>query len=201
MVHTSVFDAFGWHASTVVEWCSASGIGEPSLPTSANPPGLGFVLRGEKGAFAFLPREGCALHLPRLPLPQDADMLAPWAIDDATDLLYEHRVAPHDALFLATTSLAALYWGLHDWAHFHSHGPFEQIAATELQCDVSALVWLTLNRDVLGLDDTHLEALRCSALELTAARAASEGVTLDTTALSREGLRALVARSCRDPES
>ena len=60
-------------------------------------------------------------------------------IDDATDLLYEHRVRPRDVFWLAATSLDALVWGLHDWAHFHNHGPFDQPAMTELQCDLVAL--------------------------------------------------------------
>lgn len=195
IVHASVFDAFGWAKSTTLGWCpehradaSNMAAGEPTLPTSSNPPGLGFVIRGPRGAFPFLPRESCSLHLPRVELPRDADMLAPWAIDDATDLLYENRTAPNDALFLATTSLAAVYWGLHDWAHFHSHGPFEEVAATELQCDVSALVWLRLNRGALGLGDDLWDTVRRCAVELSTERAATEGVALDMSWLEADEL-------------
>ena len=77
----------------------------------------------------------------------DEEALAPWAIDDATDELYAHRVRPRDALWLAADNLNALFWGLHDWAHFHNHGPFEQRAWTELQCDATALAWLWMNRE------------------------------------------------------
>lgn len=120
-------------------------------------------------------------------------MLAPWAIDDATDLLYETRTPPKSALFLVTTSLSALFWGLHDWAHFHSHGPFEEgeRAATELQCDATALVWLRLNAERVGLDEATWERTREATLGLTRARGREEGVALDEARLSRESLLAL----------
>lgn len=191
-MHKGVFDAFGWADSTSIEWVTEAGVGPTTMPSSDNPPGLGFVIRGGEGAFSFLPRERADLHLPRVPLPPNAGVLAPWAIDDATDLLYEHRVRPDDALYLATTSLAAVFWGLHDWAHFHSHGPFVEVAATELQCDLSALVWLEVNAGALGIDAPTLAAVRSSARELSAARAAAEGISLDTTCLADVRIDALV---------
>ncbi len=190
IVHESVFDAFAWHPSHTLEWRCALELGH-DLPTSENPPGLAFVIRGDESAFPFLPWELCELHVPAVALPKGARMLAPWAIDDATDLLYETRTPPGNALYLATTSLAALFWGLHDWAHFHSHGPFDQRAATELQCDATALVWLHLNAERIGLDDTTWESMRQAALALMHERTVEEGVTLDECMLSREGLAAL----------
>lgn len=192
IVHATVFDAFAWHPSESLEWLTRDGLGARELPSSKNPPGLGFVLRGETGAFPFLPREDAHLHLPGVPLPEGATMLAPWAIDDATDLLYETRTPPNDALALATTSLAALYWGLHDWAHFHSHGPFVEIAATELQCDASALAWLAWNAETVGLDDATFDALCRFARALGEERCAAEGVSLDLDALSPRRVTALL---------
>lgn len=195
IVHESVFDAFGWCASDTLAWVSADGLGDRAPPGPENPPGLGFVLRPPE--VAFLPAELAALHLPRVPLPHGARMLAPWAIDDATDLLYETRTPPGEALFLATTSLAALFWGLHDWAHFHAHGPFEERAATELQCDASALVWLRLNADVAGLSEDAWERARVAALALSHGRFAAEGLTFDPARLSAEALAALAALTDR----
>lgn len=193
IVHASVFDAFGWCASDTLTWVSADGLGDPAPPGPENPPGLGFVLRPPE--VDFLPAELAALHLPRAPLPEGARMLAPWAIDDATDLLYATRTPPGDALFLATTSLAALFWGLHDWAHFHAHGPFEERAATELQCDATALVWLRLNADVTRLSEAAWERARIAALALSRGRFAAEGLSFDPEALSAEALIALAARA------
>lgn len=179
IVHASVFDAFGWCASDELVWVNRDheGPGELTLPTSDNPPGLGFVL--EKPEIDFLPTELAALHLSGVALEEGARMLAPWAIDDATDLLYETRTTPKRAFYLATTSLAALYWGLHDWAHFHAHGPFEERAATELQCDATALTWLELNRDRLGLGREALDGLRRTVIDLSHERFASEGKPWD----------------------
>ena len=165
IVHANVFDAFAWHPSESLEWLTRDGLGVRELPSSKNPPGLGFVLRGEAGAFPFLPREDAHLHLPGVPLAEGATMLAPWAIDDATDLLYETRTPPNDALTLATTSLAALYWGLHDWAHFHNHGDFVERAANELQCDCAALSWLWINRAAIGLSEARWSRLRGEVLD------------------------------------
>ena len=192
IVHASVFDAFAWHTSTDLEWRSESGLGAHTLPSSDNPPALAFVLRGDEAAYPFLPWELAELHVPRVGLAKGARMLAPWAIDDATDLLYETRTPPREALYLATGSLAALYWGLHDWAHFHSHGPFVERAATELQCDATALVWLRLNAEQIGIEEATWERAREAAVTLTQERAASEGALLDETKLSRESLLDLV---------
>ncbi len=183
IVHASVFDAFGWCPSDELVWVTRTrtpdrdGPEDLTLPTSDNPPGLGFVM--EQPEVDFLPTELAALHLSGVELPEGARMLAPWAIDDATDLLYETRTPPKRAFFLATTSLAALYWGLHDWAHFHSHGPFEERAATELQCDATALTWLEHNRDRLGLGRDALDALRRAVISLSHERFAAEGKPWD----------------------
>lgn len=192
-MHTSVFDAFGWCASDTLVWVSAEGLGDRTPPGAENPPGLAFVLRSPE--VPFLPTELAALHLPRVPLLPDARVLAPWAIDDATDGLYETRTPPGSALFLATTSLAALFWGLHDWAHFHAHGPFEERAATELQCDASALVWLRLNADLVALSASDWEATRAAALALSHTRFASENLVFDPERLSVETLTTLAARA------
>ncbi len=193
IVHDSVFDAFGWQPSDTLEWTCARGAEDLATPTSANPAGLGFVLRPPE--VEFLPTELAELHLPRVALEPGARMLAPWAIDDATDLLYETRTPPSRALRLATQSLAALYWGLHDWAHFHSHGPFVERAATELQCDASALVWLALNADRIGLGAERWEATRQAAVALGAERFAAEALPFDPTPLTPAALAELAARA------
>lgn len=105
----------------------------------------------------------------------DEEALAPWAIDVATDELYAHRVRPRDVLWLAADNLNALFWGLHDWAHFHNHGPFELRAWTELQCDASALSWLWKNREVVGLSARVWERLRGEVVALMGQRFAAEG--------------------------
>ena len=137
-MHATVFDAFAWHPSESLEWLTRDGLGARELPSSKNPPGLGFVLRGETGAFPFLPREDAHLHLPGVPLPEGATMLAPWASD----------------------------------------------AATELQCDASALAWLAWNAETVGLDDATFDALCRFARALGEERCAAEGVSLDLDALS-----------------
>jgi hypothetical protein len=114
--------------------------------TADNPPRMLFLVA--PGSNVPLPTEAAALHMPAL--PDDAKVLAPWAIDDATDLFFAAQAPPEEVLTLATDSLRGVFWGLHDWAHFHSHGPFERIAETELQCDVAALVWLWDNRELLA---------------------------------------------------
>jgi hypothetical protein len=119
--------------------------------------------------------------------------LAPWAIDDATDLLYEHRARPRDLLWLATGSLAGLFWGLHDWAHFHNHGPFEQRAWTELQCDASALVWLWVNRDLIELPEPAWERARGEVATVARARFEAEGGKLAEEWLAAARLKDLLA--------
>ncbi|HVH43300.1 MAG TPA: hypothetical protein VM925_13185, partial [Labilithrix sp.] len=140
----------------MIEWRRPAGappfVGEHKAIEGENPPGLVFVMREE---CLFLPRELARLHAFGYGL--DGELaLAPWAIDDATDLLYEHRTCPHDVFWLAASTLDALVWGLHDWAHFHNHGPFDQPAMTELQCDLVALAWLRGNAERIGLDEARL---------------------------------------------
>jgi hypothetical protein len=170
-----VFDAWSWCESDLLEWQSPPGALERGRPvSSANPPGLLFLLRGS--AAAFLPHELARLHLPRHGLT-DERALAPYAIDDATDLLYERRVRPRAALDLVATSLEALVWGLHDWVHFHNHGPFDEPAATELQCDLVALAWLRLNREVIGVSVGDLARVASELAALAGGRFVAEGKT------------------------
>lgn len=152
VVDARVFDAWAWCTSEVIEW---------KLPSDAalaidgaridgdNPPNLAFVVR-DGADVAFLPRELAHLHVSGYGLA-DEHALAPYAIDDATDLLFEHRRRPHDVFWLAASTLPALVWGLHDWVHFHNHGPFTEPALTELQCDLVALAWLRRNAERIGL--------------------------------------------------
>ena len=150
-----------------------------------------FVMHAE---CTYLPREKAALHVPGMGYA-DEDALAPWAIDDATDLLFERRARPASILSLATSRIDGLFWGLHDWAHFHSHGPFERRAWTEMQCDASALAWMWINRDAIGLDDAAWERARLDAIELGRARFAEEGETFDASLLSREGPQRMLRAS------
>lgn len=182
VVADGVFDAWSWCASTVLEW-HAPPTTEDRDPLvfqdrrieSANPPGLVFVLRDAK-AHAFLPRELARLHASGYGL-EDEEALAPWAIDDATDLLYEHRAPPKDVFWLAAPALDTLVWGLHDWAHFHNHGPFDQPAMTELQCDLVALHWLRLNAQTIGLSVAVLERVAHDLATLSRTRFAEERIS------------------------
>jgi hypothetical protein len=195
IVPAEVFDGFGWRASDRLEWGSPAGASlDLETPvTAANPPGMVFVLR-EPERSAFLPRELARLHVGGMGLTSEW-ALAPWAIDDATDLLYEHRAPPGEHLWLATGALAGLVWGLHDWAHFHNHGPFEtpdQKVWTELQCDAAALAWTWANRRAVGLSDTGWEKARGEVARVAAARFAAEGGELDGGWLDAERVRALL---------
>ena len=155
VVPDGVFDAWGWCRSDVIEWRRPDGsafLHENNTIEGQNPPGLAFVMREDR---TFLPRELARLHVFGYGL-EDELALAPWAIDDATDLLYEQRARPHEVFWLAASTLEALVWGLHDWVHFHNHGPFDQPAMTELQCDLVALAWLRGNAASVGLDETQL---------------------------------------------
>ena len=191
IVPDGVFDAFGWCASDELEWALPGGgsLDVETRVTAANPPGMVFVLRGD-GA-PFLPRELARLHVPGMGLKEEW-ALAPWGIDDATDLLHENRARPRDHLWLATGSLAGLYWGLHDWAHFHNHGPFEQRGWTELQCDAAALAWAWGNRETIGLTDAVWERVRTEVAEVGRGRFASEGVRFEEGWLAPERLRGLL---------
>ena len=156
VVPDGVFDAWSWCESDVIEWRRPAGAPpfgvEHDVIGGENPPGLVFVMREE---CSFLPRELARLHAFGYGLDEEL-ALAPWAIDDATDLLYERRARPRDVFWLAATTLDALVWGLHDWAHFHNHGPFDQPAMTELQCDLLALAWLRANAQRIGLEEGRL---------------------------------------------
>jgi hypothetical protein len=138
-----------------------------------NPADLVFVFK-EGADCTFLPRELARFHARGYGL-EDEWALAPYAIDDATDLLYERQVRPRDLFWVAAGSLRALVWGLHDWAHFHNHGPFDEPAATELVCDLVALAWLRLNRQAIGLDDHDLARVARDLAALSRARYAEEG--------------------------
>lgn len=182
VVADGVFDAWSWCASTVLEWHGPPAtedrdrlVFQDRRIESANPPGLVFVLRNPT-AHDFLPRELARLHASGYGL-EDEEALAPWAIDDATDLLYEHRAAPKDVFWLAAPELDTLVWGLHDWAHFHNHGPFDQPAMTELQCDLVALHWLRLNAQAIGLSAAVLERVAGDLAELSRTRFAEERIS------------------------
>jgi hypothetical protein len=197
IVPRSVFDAFGWCASDELEWRTARW--DASTPIDGSDPArMVFVARA--GAADFLPREPARVHAFGLGLV-DEEALAPWAIDDATDLLHAHRVRPRDALWLAADNLNALFWGLHDWAHFHNHGPFEQRAWTELQCDAAALAWLWENRDAVRLDAAAWERVREAVVRLSRERFAAEGLAFDAAALEPGALQALLGDCDRTTQS
>jgi hypothetical protein len=147
-----------------------------------------FVL---KAKCDFLPRELARLHAFGLGLEEE-EALAPWGIDDATDELYAHRTRPRDLLWLAADNLNALFWGLHDWAHFHNHGPFEQRAWTELQCDATALAWLWMNRDEVKLSLPSWERVREKAAALSQGRFEAEGLPFDEGVLDAARVQRLV---------
>jgi hypothetical protein len=187
-----VFDAFGWCESDWLEWRKPEGArpglwGDASTLDGSDPQRMVFVLHGRSD---FLPRELARLHAFGLGLG-DEEALAPWGIDDATDELYAHRVRPRDALWLAADNLNALFWGLHDWAHFHNHGPFEERAWTELQCDLSALVWLRLNAEVAGIDGAAWERARTAVEGVARKRFADEGLPPADGVLSAERVASL----------
>jgi hypothetical protein len=183
-----VFDAFGWCASDWLEWRTPAPSARDGVPfddatplDGSDPHRMVFVFHA--GAPCdFLPRELARLHAIGLGL-EDEEALAPWGIDAATDELYAHRVTPRDAMWLAADNLNALFWGLHDWAHFHNHGPFEQRAWTELQCDASALAWLWLNREEVGLKANVWERVRGEAAAVSRRRFEEEGLAAEAAEL------------------
>ncbi len=180
-----VFDAFGWCASDTLEWRRPAGRWDATTPLDGSDPSrMVFVMRT---TCDFLPRELARLHAFGLGL-SDEEALAPWAIDDATDELHARRVRPGDLLWLAADNLNALFWGLHDWAHFHNHGAFERRAWTELQCDASALAWLWENRGVIPVTDAAWQDVLAQATSLARKRFAAELVELQPGTL--EGLLA-----------
>jgi len=125
----------------------------------------------------FLPRELAKVHAFGMGL-RDEWALAPYAIDDATDELFARDIRPRDLLWLAADNLNALFWGLHDWSHFHNHGPFEERAWTELQCDVAALFWMWINRSAIGLDEPAWLRLHRDVTGAALARFEAEGKPL-----------------------
>jgi hypothetical protein len=175
-VPPATFDAFGWCASACLGWRrpdNVGGVWDTARPVDAsNPPGMAFVMHAECN---FLPRELARLHAPGLGLENEW-ALAPYAIDDATDELYARRVAPASLFWLAAADRRGLFWGLHDWCHFHHHGPFVDRAWTELQCDAAALAWLARNADAIGLDAATWGTTRDEARALAERRFADEGI-------------------------
>jgi hypothetical protein len=187
VVRAGVFDAWGWCKSDTLEWRRPPG-SESSTPRldgairirGENPPGLVFVMRdGSRATDLSLPCELARLHAFGYGLENEM-ALAPWGIDDATDQLYEHRARPHDIFWLAASSLAALVWGLHDWAHFHNHGPFDEPAMTELQCDLIALAWLRGNAERIGIHGEQLARIASDLSALARERFCDEGATPPT---------------------
>lgn len=177
--HESVFDAWAWCASDVLVWKRPGAtrqLDKTMAVESDNPPELAFVFH-ENADCTFLPRELARFHARGYGLDEEW-ALAPYAIDDATDLLYERRVRPGDVLWLAASSLRALVWGLHDWAHFHNHGPFDEPALTELECDLVALEWLRLNKTTADLTDADLARVATDLASLSRSRFVAEGRSL-----------------------
>jgi len=180
-----VFDAWSWCASDVLVWrrpTNARALDTRDEVTADNPPELLFVVHEGVDA-SFLPREKAHLHLPAYRFDEDVWALAPWAIDDATDLFYERKVRPRDVLWLAASSLRALVWGLHDWVHFHNHGPFDDPPHTELACDLVALAWLRANRLTLGIDEADVARVQRELAELSTVRFRDAGRAPPTTDL------------------
>ncbi len=167
LVGAETFDDFSWCESAALEWRTpAEGIVLNALDDEL-PLRMAFIFRAP---WSVLPAERAWLHTGRdqaraLGLDDTVECLAPYAIDDATDLLWEHRRPPARTFWLATDNVNALYWALHDWAHYHNHGPFTDRPATELQCDAAALAWLWINRGPVGLPDAHWELLREGAYD------------------------------------
>jgi hypothetical protein len=185
VVASDVFDAWAWCESDVVTWRRAKPETRLNRPIDGNnPPGLVFVVHDRTRA-SFRPRELARLHTHGHGFEEE-EALAPWAIDDATDLLYEHRVRPRDALYIAADSLEALTWGLHDWVHFHNHGPFDDPPSTELQCDLVALAWLRLNRSHIGCTEEELSAVARDLAALSRRRFAEAGRTRELENLAPE---------------
>ena len=201
IVPDGVFDDFGWCESDELAWRRTAGAWDGATHVDgADPARMVFVIGDHvpPAERQWVPRELARLHAFGLGLG-DEEALAPWAIDDATDGLHARRVRPGDLFWLAADNLNALFWGLHDWAHFHNHGPFAEVAWTELQCDASALVWLWQNREVIVLDDAAWERVRLEVEALCARRFEREGAAMPRGVLASERVHALVtaARAMR----
>jgi hypothetical protein len=192
IVPDGVFDAYGWCASDALEWRRPAA-GRYAWDASAaiaatNPARMVFVMHAP---CTFLPLERAALHAFGLGLEGEL-CLAPYAIDDATDELHARNVRPRDVMWLAADSLDGLVWGLHDWAHFHNHGPFEERAWTELQCDAAALGWLWVNREAIGIDPATWERARGEVCDVARARFEEEKKAFDEAWLASARVRGLV---------
>lgn len=157
---------------------------------------MAFVFRSPSGVRG-VPAELARLHVGRAYGLNDERCIAPYAIDDATDELFSQRIEPHSALWLATNNLDGLFWGLHDWAHFHSHGSFEERTANELQCDLSALCWLWLNRQSAGVSRERFARLRMEVLEAHQRRCAADPprVAIDDRPLREDATLCALAQS------
>jgi hypothetical protein len=185
-----VFDAFGWCASDELEWRCGEARWDPSTPVDGTDPArMVFVLRRR---CHFLPSELARLHAFGLGL-HDEEALAPWAIDVATDELFAHRARPSERLWLAADNLNALFWGLHDWAHFHHHGPFEERAWNELQCDATALAWLLANLEDVPLTRHAWDALRAQVESVSRGRFEAEGKAFPAERTTAEAIVAMGA--------
>ena len=166
LVPAETFDGFSWHPSTTLTWRCPTSAPALNALNDQLPLGMAFVLRAP---WPEIPAELAWLHVGRAQaatLGLSGELaLAPYAIDDATDLLYAERRPPAETFWLAADNVNALYWALHDWSHFHNHGEFTDRPSTELQCDAAALAWLWINRDAVALPDAQWELLRRGALD------------------------------------
>jgi hypothetical protein len=181
-----VFDSFGWCASGELEWLRPESRWDTSTPIDGtNPERMVFVIRPPCD---FLPWEAARLHAFGLGLEDDARALAPWAIDEATDQLFLRRCPPASVLSLAADNVNALFWGLHDWVHFHNHGPFDERAWTELQCDTTALAWLWLNREAIPLTVEQWHHARAQIERLSRERFAAEAAPFEPGWMAPETL-------------
>jgi hypothetical protein len=192
LVDPRVFDGFAWAPSTELGWRCLGPLAHG--PMTEDPAGMAFVLRRP---IEGVPTELARLHVGRAYGVTDEACVAPYAIDEATDELWRQRIVPTEALWLAAGNLDAVFWGLHDWAHFHNHGDFVERAANELQCDLAALCWLWINRASLELSPAEWGALREASLALHRKRCALDppGVALDDAWLRDDArLRTLADR-------
>jgi hypothetical protein len=169
IVDAQVFDGWRWCEPTVLEWRTKRDAPTVRHSTLTDDPSeMAFVLRR---AWDSLPTELARLHVGGQAYGlSDERCLSPFAIDDATDQCFEQRVEPHSVFWLATDHLDGLFWGLHDWAHFHHHGDFSDPTATELQCDFAAVFWLWINRRAVGLSDREWELCHANVCERELAR-------------------------------
>ncbi|WP_394850351.1 hypothetical protein LZC95_23200 [Pendulispora brunnea] len=187
LVPEGVFDDFGWCASDTLEWSrpSARPFDLATPLDGSDPARMVFVFHRADHGPEFLPREMAKLHAFGMGLGDDDWALAPYAIDDATDGLWERRMRPREVLWLAADNMNALFWGLHDWSHFHNHGPFEERAWTELQCDQAALFWMWVNRGAIGLDEPAWLRMHADVLQGALARFEAEGKRFNPEYLPR----------------